>query len=55
MKGKKVEILWNKISLTGCKLSSLNAPGSETPVNDPFLQHPGSREWRGALWSEDGE
>ena len=27
---KKVEILWNKISLTGCKRSSLNAPGSET-------------------------
>ena len=26
--GKKVEIFWNKISLTGCKWSSLNAPGS---------------------------
>ena len=33
--GKKVDILWNKISLTGCKWSSLNAPGTETPVSHP--------------------
>ena len=33
MKGKKLEIFWNKISLTGCKWSSLNAPGSHAPWN----------------------
>ena len=33
MKGKKVQYFCNKISLTGCKWSSLNAPGTETPVS----------------------
>ena len=28
----------NKISLTGCKWSSLNAPRSETPVSHSFLE-----------------
>ena len=37
MKGKKVKIFWNKISLTGCKWSSLKAPGSETPVSHSLL------------------
>ena len=37
MKGKKVEILWNKIRLTGCKWSNLNAPMSETPVSHSLL------------------
>ena len=36
--GKKVEIFWNKISLTVCKWSSLNAPWSETPVYNSFLE-----------------
>ena len=31
--GKKMEIFWDKISSTGCKWSSLNAPRSETPVS----------------------
>ena len=29
--GKKVENVWDKISLKGCKWSSLNAKGSESP------------------------
>ena len=37
MKGKKVETFWNKISLTGCKWSNLNAPMSETPVSHSLL------------------
>ena len=32
IKVKKVEIWWDKIGLAGCKWSSLNAPGSETPL-----------------------
>ena len=35
--GKKVEIVWNKISLTGCKWSSLTTPRSETPVSHALL------------------
>ena len=34
---KKVEISLNKISLWGSKWSSLNTPGSETPVPHSFL------------------
>ena len=33
MKVKKLEIFWNKISSTGSKWSSLNAPSTETPVS----------------------
>ena len=36
--GKKVEISWNKISFTGCQWSSLNAPGSGTPVSHSLLK-----------------
>ena len=32
-----MEFLWNKISSTGCKRSSLNAPGSYTPWCHPLL------------------
>ena len=32
-KAEKVESFWNKISLSGCKWSSLNAPGTESPVS----------------------
>ena len=34
--GEKVGTFWTKISLTGCKWSSLNAQGTETPVSHPF-------------------
>ena len=34
-----MEIILNKISLTGCKWSSLNAQGSETPVSHSFLEN----------------
>ena len=37
MKGKKLESFWNKIRLTGCIWSSLNALGSETPVSHLLL------------------
>ena len=37
MKNKKVEHFWDKISLTGCKWSNLNAPRSETPVSHSLL------------------
>ena len=37
MKVKKVEYLWDKISSTGCKWSSLNALGAETPVSHSLL------------------
>ena len=38
MKGKKVENLWNKISLIGCNWSSLNAPRAQTPVLHSLLE-----------------
>ena len=34
----KLENLGNKIGLTGCKWSSLNAPGTQTPLYHPFLE-----------------
>ena len=37
MKVKKVEICWEKISLTFRKWSNLNAPTTETPVSHPLL------------------
>ena len=36
MKVKKLEIFQNKIGLKGCKWSSLNAPGTETPLSHPY-------------------
>ena len=35
---KKFENLENKIGLTGCKWSSLNAPGTENSLSYPFLE-----------------
>ena len=37
MKARKMEIVWNKISSTGCKWFSWNAPGSGTPVPHSLL------------------
>ena len=37
MKVKKLENFENKIGLTGCKWSGLNAPGIETPLTSPIL------------------
>ena len=37
MKVKKLKIFQNKSGLKGCKWSSLNAPGAETPESYPFL------------------
>ena len=38
MKVKKLLNLENKIGLTGCKWSSLNAQGTQTPLSSPFLE-----------------
>ena len=38
IKVEKFENLGNKIGLTGCKWSSLNAPGTDTPESHPFLE-----------------
>ena len=38
IKVRKVENFWDKISLTGCQWSNLNAPGSETPVSQSLLE-----------------
>ena len=37
MNVEKLENLLNKIGLTGYKWSSLNAPGTHTPLSCPFL------------------
>ena len=37
-KVKKWEIFQNKMGLMGCKWSSLNAPGTETPQSHPYLE-----------------
>ena len=37
MKGKKVEIFENKISLTDCKWSNLNTPSTETTLSHLLL------------------
>ena len=37
MKVEKLENCENKIGFTGSKWSSLNAPGTQTPVCHPFL------------------
>ena len=39
MKTIKLEIFCIKISLTGCKWSRMNAPGTETPVSHSPLAH----------------
>ena len=36
MKVKKLKIFQNKMGLKGCKWSSLNAPGTETPLPHPY-------------------
>ena len=38
MKVKEMENFQNKRGLKGCKWSSLNAPGTETPLSHPFLK-----------------
>ena len=38
MKVKKLENVWDKSGLTGCKWSGLNAPGTETPLSHPILK-----------------
>ena len=38
MKGKEVSFFWGKISSTGRKWSSLNDPGTETPVSHSLLE-----------------
>ena len=38
MKVKKLKFFQNKMVLTGCKWSSLNAPGTETLLSHPFLK-----------------
>ena len=37
IKMRKLEVFWNQISSTGCKWSSLDAPGTDSPVSHPFL------------------
>ena len=37
MKVKNVEYIWDKISPTGCKLSNLNAPSTETLASHSLL------------------
>ena len=38
MKVKKLEKFLNKIGLKGCKWSTLNAPGTETPQSHPYWE-----------------
>ena len=38
MKVGKLENFWNKMGLKGCKWSSLNAPGTETPLSHPIFK-----------------
>ena len=38
MKVEKLEKYLNKRGLMGCKWSSLNAPGTETPLSRPILK-----------------
>ena len=38
MKVKKLEKFQNKMGLKGCKWSSLNAPGTETPQSHPYWE-----------------
>ena len=36
--GKKADFFGDKISLTGCKWSSLNAPNTDTPVSHSLFE-----------------
>ena len=38
MKWEKLKIFQNKMGLKGCKWSSLNAPGTETPQSHPYWE-----------------
>ena len=38
MKVKKLKIFWNKMGSMDCKWSSLNAPGTQTPLSHPILK-----------------
>ena len=38
IKVKQIEISQNKMGLKGCKWSSMNAPGTRTPLSHPFLE-----------------
>ena len=38
MKVEKLEKFFNKMGLMGCKWSSLNAPGTETPLSHSVLE-----------------
>ena len=38
IKVKKLKIFWDKMGSKGCKYSSLNAPGTETPLSHPILK-----------------
>ena len=38
IKVKQIEIFQNKMSLKGCKWSSLNAPGTQIPLSHSFLE-----------------
>ena len=38
MKVNKLEKFQNKMGLKGCKWSSLNAPGTETPQSHPYWE-----------------
>ena len=38
MKVKKLKKIQNKMGLKGCKWSSLNAPGTETPLSHPYWE-----------------
>ena len=38
MKVKKLKIFWDKMGSKGCKWSSLNAPGTQTPLSHPILK-----------------
>ena len=38
MKVKKLKIFCNKMGSKGCNWSSLNAPGTETPLSHPILE-----------------
>ena len=38
MKVKKLKIFWDKMGSKGCKWSSLNAPGTQSPLSHPILK-----------------
>ena len=50
MKVKKLKIFWIKIGSMSCKWSSLNGPGTETPLSHPILKLDESFPILLALW-----